>query len=175
MTLYVNLFAGPGCGKSTMATSIFSKIKKKSKFTCEYVSEYAKELTWKRDYVSLSDQYLVTGNQHNREYILNGKVDVVITDSPLLLGLAYYNDDNKKIKKLFTQLVYELFNQKNNLNFFIKRSKKYDPIGRNQTEDEAHNIDKFIKNLLVDGNIPFDIINNTDENFVIKSIKERVQ
>jgi broad-specificity NMP kinase len=47
-TLVVSLFAGPGVGKSTMATGIFSALKFKG-IECEYVSEYAKNLVWGKE------------------------------------------------------------------------------------------------------------------------------
>ena len=40
-TLLVNLYAGPGAGKSTGAAYIFAKLKMAG-VDCEYVSEYAK-------------------------------------------------------------------------------------------------------------------------------------
>ena len=40
-TLLVNLYAGPGAGKSTGAAYIFAKLKMAG-IDCEYVSEYAK-------------------------------------------------------------------------------------------------------------------------------------
>ena len=42
-TLVVNLFAGPGAGKTTCAWEIASELKKRGIVT-EYVPEYAKEL-----------------------------------------------------------------------------------------------------------------------------------
>lgn len=41
-TIIVNLFAGPGAGKSTGAAYIFSKLKLAG-IDCEYVSEFAKD------------------------------------------------------------------------------------------------------------------------------------
>ena len=44
-TLVVNLFAGPGAGKSTGAAYIFSMLKMAGIDT-EYVNEYAKDKVW---------------------------------------------------------------------------------------------------------------------------------
>lgn len=38
----VNLFAGPGSGKSTTAAGIFYILKSEYNINCEYVSEYAR-------------------------------------------------------------------------------------------------------------------------------------
>lgn len=47
-TLLVNLYAGPGAGKSTGAAYIFAKLKMAG-VDCEYVSEYAKDRVWQED------------------------------------------------------------------------------------------------------------------------------
>ena len=44
-TIIVNLFAGPGAGKTTCAWEIASELKKRN-IQAEYVPEYAKELVW---------------------------------------------------------------------------------------------------------------------------------
>ena len=43
--LVVNLFAGPGTGKSTAAAQIFQALKWQ-RFSCELVTEFAKEKVW---------------------------------------------------------------------------------------------------------------------------------
>ena len=40
-TLVINLIGGPGCGKSTIAAELFSRLKKMG-VTCELVTEYIK-------------------------------------------------------------------------------------------------------------------------------------
>ena len=53
-TLVVNLFAGPGAGKTSCAWEIASELKKRGIVT-EYVPEYAKELVWDENYEALVD------------------------------------------------------------------------------------------------------------------------
>jgi tRNA uridine 5-carbamoylmethylation protein Kti12 len=52
-TVIVNLYAGPGAGKTTCAWEIASRLKKENVST-EYVSEYAKELVWEGNLELLS-------------------------------------------------------------------------------------------------------------------------
>ena len=47
-SIVVNLFAGPGAGKSTGATYIFSKLKMLG-IDAEYVSEFAKDKVWEEN------------------------------------------------------------------------------------------------------------------------------
>ena len=44
-TLIVNLYGGPGCGKSTGAAYLFSKLKMAG-VDAEYVPEFAKDKVW---------------------------------------------------------------------------------------------------------------------------------
>lgn len=59
----VNLFAGPGAGKSTLATGVFHELKLQG-INCEYVSEIAKDLTWEKRHNSLNFQLYVFAKQH---------------------------------------------------------------------------------------------------------------
>ena len=88
-TLLVNLYAGPGAGKSTGAAYIFAKLKMAG-VDCEYVSEYAKDRVWQEDQFPLQHcQLYVTGKQCLKITRLLGKVDVVVTDSPIAIGAMY--------------------------------------------------------------------------------------
>lgn len=148
-TLVVNLFAGPGAGKSTGAAYIFSMIKM-SGVDAEYVNEYAKDKVWEDNKEVFKCQFLITGKQAYKILRCVGKVDVVITDSPIAIG-AQYCQDNPYLKDA---CLYE-FNKYNNLNIFINRVKKYNPNGRHQTEEEAKKIDESTKQWLKDNKIDY--------------------
>lgn len=156
-TLIVNLMAGPGAGKSTTAAKVFSLLKEQD-INCELVREFAKDLSWIKDMKTLSDQYYVTGTQHYRQHMVDGTVDVMVTDSPLIIGLLYYSEPNIKIKNLYTRFIVEQFKSQNNMNFYIDRKKKYNPAGRNQTKEEAVQKDVLTKNLLDTHKIPYTMI-----------------
>lgn len=145
--IIVNLFSGPGAGKSTTAAGLFHKLKING-VNCELVTEFAKHITWKEDLNTLKNQIYVFAKQHDRMFHLKDKVDVIITDSPLIMGLSYCDWDI--IPKSFEQLVVDEFNKDDalNINVFINRVKEYNPSGRNQTEDEAKIKDKEIKDIL---------------------------
>lgn len=140
-TLVINLFGGPGTGKSTGAAYIFSQLKLKG-YDCELVTEFAKDKVWENNKEVFKNQFYITGKQSFKISRCNGKVDIIITDSPILLGAIY--EDSKKFKAA----VLEEFNKYRNLNFFIIRQKEYNPNGRNQTEEEAKLIDEKILNYL---------------------------
>ena len=64
-TIIVNLFAGPGSGKSTSASGIFHNLKL-AHINSEYVSEFAKDAVWGENFKVLENQIFVYGEQHNR-------------------------------------------------------------------------------------------------------------
>ena len=77
------------------------------------------------------------------------KVDVIVTDSPLLLSLIY-NNDRTRLGEDFDKLVIHLFNCYNNMNYFIHRVKPYNPNGRFQTQEESYKLSDVIKQTFYD-------------------------
>lgn len=150
--IVVNLFGGPGIGKSTQASYLFYRLKE-CQINVELVSEYAKELTWEKNFDKLTDQLYVSAKQNRRLKRLDGKVDVVVTDSPLLLGIHYATP--KFIGGTFEPMVHQLFKGYDNFNVLLTRCKQYKTEGRNQTEEEAINIDSDVRSLLNDHNYQY--------------------
>lgn len=146
-TLVVNLYGGPGTGKSTTAAGIFYDLKT-SGINCEIVSEFAKDLTWEKRYHTLEDQIYIFAKQYHRIFRLLGQVEVIVTDSPILLSLVY---DKKKCPHL-RNLILQEYNKMWTYNVFLKRKKKYNPKGRNQTESQAKDLDVNILDVLTDTN-----------------------
>jgi len=164
----VNLFGGPGTGKSTTAAGLFHLMKLQS-MEVELVTEYAKDLVWAERSTMFSEQDYIFAKQNHRLRRLRGKVDWVVTDSPIILGHFYMPDDFPG-KEPFSQFVNEMYNSYDNINIFLTRDKAYNPNGRNQTENEAKVIDKMIMNYLNDNNIPsHTVLANKDAPSVILS------
>lgn len=149
-TIVINFFGGPGVGKSTLCASVFVKLKV-SGIDCEMATEYAKDITWEESYKKLENQIYVFGKQHSRVHRLLGKVDVVITDSPLLNSIVYDSSKNPALKDL---VLHEFRNLKT-LNFYVNRKLNYESNGRNQTIQEAIEVDNIYKKLLDDNNIQY--------------------
>ena len=151
--IVVNLFGGPGVGKSTGAAYVFSILKMQG-VNCELVQEFAKDKTWEHNMLALSNQAYVFGKQCYRMSRCANQVDVIVTDSPLLLSVIYNND----LGNTFNKMVLEVFNSYNNLNFMLERVKPYNPIGRNQTEEESNQLNTNIQAVLLDNNVGFTYI-----------------
>lgn len=144
--IVVNLLGSPGTGKSTIAAEVFAKLKWAG-INCELVTEFAKDLTWERRTHTLQNQIYIFGKQHHRLFRLHDKVDVIITDSPLILSGFYdsmYGEDRNELTDLIRREVmrYE------NMNYFLNRTKPYNPKGRNQTEEESNMLSVSLKEYL---------------------------
>lgn len=148
--IVINLFAGPGSGKSTTCAGVFSKLKLAG-VNCEMALEYAKDKVWENSLDVLDDQIYVFGKQLHRLNRLKGKVDVIITDSPILLSIIY----NKEASNYLDDLVIEQFHKFNNLNYYVVRDESFNPKGRVQNHEESMEKDDQIKTLLNDHNISY--------------------
>ena len=150
-TLVVNLLGGPGVGKSTLTAAIFAKLKDAG-VDCEMASEFAKELVWEQRNETFKDELYIFAKQAHRLFRLNGKVDVVITDRPLILT-CFYADDHD-----LNEFCLNRFLKYRNLNYLLIREKDYNPNGRNQTEDEAKQIDVGVKSILDSAGINYTVL-----------------
>ena len=86
----------------------------------------------------------------------NGKVQCIITDSPILLGLFY---QRKGCTPSFKPYMLELFHQYNNINFLLKMSQchrdSYSEMGRLQTYDESIQKEAEIESFLIENGIEY--------------------
>ena len=166
--IVVNLTGAPGAGKSTGAAKIFSELKMLG-INCELVGEFAKDKTWEHNLTALNCQEYVFGKQSYRLARCRNEVDVIITDSPLPLSIIYTKDE--KIVGPLTDLVMTIFNSYDNINFFINRTKPYNPKGRNQTAEESDALSAEIKNLYQQLSIPYTEINGNSEGYDVAIAK----
>lgn len=162
----INLFGSPGSGKSTTAAGLFHKLKTLD-YNVEIVTEVAKDLVWAKRFHCLENQAKVTIDQYERLRRLDNQVDYVITDSPLLLGI-FYQPEN--YFKSFEPFVFELFDSFENINFFIKRVKKYNPKGRMQTEQESNQISFQLEDILRNNEYQYKVFDG-DKNVVDSIIR----
>ncbi len=147
----INLFGGPGTGKSTTAAGVFYYLKRQG-VECELVTEYAKDLVWSERTNMFTHQDYIFAKQRHRLERLRDKVEYVITDSPLLLSLIYMPDSY--VGSLhFSDFIKDVDASFDNENFLLRREKEYSPIGRNQTEEEAKEIDGDIRKMLSSHNV----------------------
>lgn len=151
-TLVVNLYAGPGSGKSTTAAGVFFELKSRG-INCELATEFVKDLVWEERHKAISNQVYIFAKQQHRIARLLGEVDVIVTDSPLLLTLVYGKPEDAALKNLALVEHNKLWT----FNCFIKRNKEYNPKGRWQTYAEARDLDRSIADMLDRNKVPYEV------------------
>jgi deoxyadenosine/deoxycytidine kinase len=181
MIMIVNIYGGPGVGKSTVAASLFAHLNREyaGSKSVELVTEYAKALTWENRQTALMNQLYVTGKQfHNIHRVVNAGVDVVVTDSPMLLGCCYakkycphYPDSFQVMAKDFNDMLGPA------LNIVIARKQDYIGIGRNESCAEAIEMDGAIANMLYAYDYTFHLVeaNGTETDVEIESLLSTAQ
>lgn len=168
-TLIINLFGVPGAGKSTGAAYIFSQLKMKG-INTELITEYAKDKVWEQNTEAFKNQAYLFGEQSYKMSICFGKVDVIVTDSPLPLSIMYNTDS--RLTENFNKSVMDVFNSYNNKSYLLKRVKPYNPVGRYQTEEESDALGKDVIDLLYNRNIAYTEVDGSVEgyNFIVEEI-----
>jgi hypothetical protein len=172
----INIFAGPGVGKSTVGPGLFNKMKKQG-FKVEFVSEYAKDLTYGKDYTKLRDQLLVFSNQFHRYFrLIDHDIDYLIHESPNLMSLVYFKETDLIPEKEFKNLALAIFKNTKTINIFLERNPKYpyQAVGRNQSLEEAKELDFKILKLLIDNDVQFHKMLSDDdaEDRILQLIKD---
>jgi len=149
-TLVVNLYGGPGTGKSTTAALVFGLLKQRG-ITAELAPEVAKDFVWEQRERTLENQVYIFGKQYHRIWRLVGQVDVVISDGPLLLSLYYAR--NVVGGPEVAALAKIAHASMNNLDIYLTRNNvnhPYDTSGRYQTLQQAEKVDREIRKTLDD-------------------------
>jgi hypothetical protein len=147
----INLFGGPGSGKSTTAAGLFYRMKLAG-HKVELVTEYAKDLVYAGQLgTMLEQQEYIFAEQNWRLQRLLPHVDWAIIDSPILLSVVYPELNQKQhhigswpALPQFKSLVHAQFRCYDNINLFLHRPDEYQEWGRERKLDEAEEIDRMI-------------------------------
>ena len=161
MSKIINIFGGPGIGKSSIAAGITYKLKK-NHISCDQPYEFPKLLAWDDNHSAIQDQLYVLANQHRGIVKSYGKVDYIVLDSPILLSLTYRNYykgteyPSSLYGESFDKMVLDTFNQYDNINIVLDRADGvHNNDERYQNLEESKDLDIVIENTLIKNNIPF--------------------
>lgn len=152
-TKIINLYGGPGTGKSTAAAYLYHQLKCKH-LNAELVREYVKEWAWDQRKISMYDQIYFLGKQTRKESMLYGKVDWIVTDAPIMMTLYYAQKYcslavaegvRAAVLALYRQAAEDGFEH---IHVLLNRNSPYQPEGRYQTEAEALEMDDEIRKVL---------------------------
>lgn len=157
MTKIINLFGAPGSGKSTVASGLFYELKLKG-LNVEMCNEWIKSKVFEGTPYPFMDQFYASAKQNKKIREMIGKVDYIISEAPLLMGLVYTQTE----PKLFSELLVEYFKSYENINFFLERRHEYQTEGRIQNEKEADEVAKLVQQKLNEYDIPYITLQSTE-------------
>ena len=168
----LNFYAGPGTGKSTIASSVFAELKKKH-INCELITEFAKRKVWEGNSACLENQLYITAKQQYLMWTVSKHVDLIITDSPLLLGCIYGKDE------LLNKIIIREYNTYKNIDVLLTRNPEftYQSNGRMQSLEEAIEKDKEIEEVLRSVNSNYDVlqVGDTAVNIIVENVLEELK
>lgn len=153
MSKLINLFGGPGIGKSGVAAGITYKMKKKH-INVNNPYEFPKKLAWDNNIPAISDQLYVFANQHRGIAECYGKVDYIVIDSPILFSTIYHRYYTKGYPaemygKVFHDMVIDLHRRYSSINILLERGEtKHNDDERFQNYKQSVEIDDLCKKVL---------------------------
>jgi predicted ATPase len=141
--LVVNFFGAPGAGKTVAATSLFAELKKRH-LNVVLISEFAHQVAVEENRTAFTNQLYIWANQQYRIHCGYRHADIVITDSPILLGCVYNSDE------LLHQVIEREHRKYQNFNILLEMHPEYpySMVGRVHSFEEAVHIEERIKILL---------------------------
>lgn len=163
MSKLINLFGGPGIGKSSITAGITYKLKKKH-ISCNNPYEFPKRLAWDNNIPAIKDQLYVFANQHRGIAECYDKVDYIIIDSPILFSTIYHRYYTEGYPaefygEPFHNLVIDLHKKYDNINILLERTQgDHNDDERFQNLEESIAIDNLCKKVLEDNNIPYHVV-----------------
>lgn len=167
-TTVINLYGGSGVGKSTVAALLFARMKIAG-LHVELVREYVKLWAWGGRKVRREDQIYLLGKQSAYESMLYGKVDYIVTDSPVLLAGMYAEWHNGDDGCYVTSAANSFIEQAQRgsgvkiCNYLLRREGEFDARGRWETAKEAGDFDQFLEGGLITNNHPYTAISGSEE------------
>ncbi len=182
LPIIVNLFGGPGIGKSRVALELTGRLKSQG-FDAEYVDEWIKEAAWLGYHDLFNQPDVIAANQRRKLETVKQHCTIVVTDCPLILTVPYAKYNVKKWPhESFSAMVTTLFNQYNNYNVWLERNPTiFKQTGRRETLSDATKLDSLIKEF-IDNNVKIDIsckndsaVIETIENNLVKRMTQHLQ
>lgn len=167
--IVVNLAGGPGCGKSILASDLFSALKRRF-ISCELSSEYIKRKLREEAKKVVQNQIYIFAKQQFQLFGMKDNVEVIITDSPIFLSSVYDESNCKDLKNL----IMKEYKRYHNLTYLIERSKDvpYEQEGRYQDQAGAKLVDNKVKKFMDNNKIKYKTIQGIDSPSVDLIVKD---
>lgn len=145
----INLYGGPGSGKSTTAAFIFAEMKTLG-INIEYVDEYIKFWTFiPRSPKGFDSLYVQAKQIHKEDTILRAGTDFIVSDSPVMLQYYYAKHHKTPAQKAMLDIACEFELTYPSINILLQRKDSdYKELGRYETLEQAKEIDVELREVL---------------------------
>lgn len=158
----INLYGGPGVGKSTIAAMLYARLKGAGT-DVELVQEYVKQRVYEDRKPQGWDYIYAFAHQFEAERrCLQGGVQRIVTDSPLLLQCIYAQEHGCPVAKQLGDITLTFEKEYPSINFFVYRNSPYEEGSRWETSDEAEAMDVTIEETLIRNGIQYYLLNPCD-------------
>ena len=165
----INLFGGPGTGKSTLAAGVFTKLRQHGT-SCALVTEWLKIWAYEGRVVHDFDQVFSFANQLHLEKELLLYTGMIISDSPLFLQCMYADQHAKLVANDLWNIARTYESQYPSINFYVERMGPYEQHGRYEDKKRALNMDDYIQAQLIANDITTIHIQRTDIDLIIEEL-----
>jgi hypothetical protein len=171
--LRVNFFGGPGVGKSVLAAKVYAELSRGGIVSTELVQEFIKSWAYAERQIDKFDQVYTFANQLWSEHrLLKSGVQVVVTDSPILLQCVYTSQLDQCIATDLMGIAQEYEKAYPSLNFFVARDVPYKPFGRYQTAAEVELLDRQILGFIENMRLNFITVVPREWDTILATVKE---
>jgi hypothetical protein len=170
--LVISFYGSPNSGKTVAASSMFALLKKEH-VDVGLVTEYARQAVVEQNTLAISDQLFIWANQNHHIYCAYQHYQVVVTDSPILLGTIYNEDDSGHLK----QVIINEYHKYNNFNILLtlNTSHPYSMAGRVHSYTESMSIQNQLVELLDNEEIPYLCYDDTTEDDIVQLVLEAIK
>lgn len=167
----INLLAGPGVGKTSVAWML-GGLMKKQHISVDIAAEFAQDLAYRGIDPTKVPQPVILGEQMYRIHTRATVADYVITDSSLLYSLIYKQD---YLPDSFDKSVIDIYNIYDNINIIVRRNKdkNFAMDGRVHNKEQSEEIQGRIEQMVQDLGLPH-FIYNIDDNDDVQPILDYV-
>ena len=174
-TRRINIFGGPGCGKSTVAASIFSRLKAEG-HEIELVDEYVKSWAYEKREICSFDQAYLFMQQLRKEYlVLRHSAGCIVTDSPLVLSICYAKKYGFKRWECLQNIADDFEEEYPSINVILDREGcEYKQEGRYEDYKQALAMDGMISDYIYNCGINHCKIPFNDHDGMVKWARKNV-
>jgi len=158
----INLYGGPGVGKSTMAAQVYLRLKQWGR-SVELVQEFVKARAYEgRPIVGWECLSTFTRQFEAEHRFLSNGVGEIVTDSPLLLQAFYAEWHGCKVASQLKEMALAYEEPFPSINFLLFRDKRYVSQGRFQDEEAARGIDRDVERMLNECGVQYFVLHPTE-------------